>query len=1057
MIKRLQRRTRSGRVLRLGLAAACIAAVVIGGVAVADSVTTGQIGPALHVTGNGHLLHPAGKLTTVGDFPTGSAVVPGGRFLWVADCGHGKDDIKVIDLSHGKVIQTLPLPGCYGGVAFSPNGSHAYVSGTPKGGSPTEGPTQGDQGDVIHIFTVTLSTGKGVEQEPLPLPSTSGGSGRVNSLPPVSGVGTAQPEGLAVSPDDHWLVVALNAADDAVVVNLQTNASTVVPVGQYPVDVVFDPQGHAYVSNEYSGTVSVIDPASATVTGTINGLGGSLGDLASHPEGMVADPKRPALYVAVTNRDLVGVVDTRTDTVTHLVSVARPQGLGTAPTNVAISPDDATLYASDAGEDAVAAISLSQRPRAKTLKRHKRYVAPALKKIRRFRAGQVGAAHQLAKVHGSGRAAAKRHYAKQIKTLTRRYLRARVAKICGGATRRKERAYVNRVLKILSGPKRGRTRRLKRAKKALPAKTSCTPGYIPNLPALQLIGRIPTAAYPNSVQATSRGDLVWIAGKGFGSGPNQNYTFDGAKTPFQTPQNQYGTYVLDMLIGRVGRLPLPTDRQVQRDTPAADAQSHPDNPENAPAGSPIPGVTGQPSSQIKHVFYIVRENRTYDQIFGSDSRGDGNAQLELFDDNGVSGPTGGVTPNAHALARQFPLLDHFYEDSEVSIDGHLITASAYATDYVQKATAANYSNRRGTYDFGIYPVSFPPKFFIFDQAAKQGVSFRDYGEDVGAIPFGAAPNRPEFAQVQSNLDPTYPGNLQIGCLQAGDPASCTQDSGLYNGTGTLFAGMSRVNDWLPEFQAQATAGTVPAFNYMILPDDHTNGTTPGDYTPQAMIADNDLALGQIVDAISHSSIWPSTAIFVVEDDSQDGADHVDSHRSPAFVISPWAHHGAVVHTRYDQYSMLRTLELILGLDPLALNDALATPMYDTFISGSEQPDDTPYTVKAPTYNIATQNTAASPDAKLSGELPWNRLDAVPQEISDEILWASVHGAGSTPPAPGPNASPDEHDRAVVVRDLLRQSPTVFNTNARYRPSGTPMKVVNCPITWACKPAPPGDG
>ena len=139
------------------------------------------------------------------------------------------------------------------------------------------------------------------------------------------------------------------------------------------------------------------------------------------------------------------------------------------------------------------------------------------------------------------------------------------------------------------------------------------------------------------------------------------------------------------------------------------------------------------------MFYIVRENRTYDQIFGSDPRGDGKTQLELFDGNGVSGPTGGITPNAHALAQRFPLLDHFYEDSEVSVDGHLITTGAYATDYVQKATAANYSNRRGTYDFGIFPVTFPPNFFIFDQAIKQNVSFMDYGEAVGTCPRATPP------------------------------------------------------------------------------------------------------------------------------------------------------------------------------------------------------------------------------------------------------------------------------------------------------------------------------
>ncbi len=919
-------------------------------VAVGQSITSGEIGPSLHLTANGHLLHPAGRLTTVGDFPTGSAVLPGGRFLWVVDCGHGKDDVKVVALARRGVIQTLPLPGCYGGVAFAPDGRRAYVSGTPLGVSPTEGPTKGDQGDVIHIFAVDRRTGKGVELTPLSLPATTGGSARTDSLPPVSGVGTAQPEGLAVSPNGRYLVVALNAADDAVVVNLRTNAQTVVPIGRYPEGVAFDRQGRAYVSNEYDGTLSVIDPKTARVTATIQGLGGRLGDLGSHPEGMVADPQRPALYVAVTNRDLVAVVDTRTRRVTHLISVARSQGLGTAPTNLAISPDDATLYSSDAGEDAVAAISLAKRPKA--------------------------------------------------------------------------------------------------------AQGTTSSGDIPNLPAYRLIGRIPTAAYPDSVQTTPQGQLVWVAGKGFGSGPNPTYYFGGAQTPYQTPPNTYGTYVLDLLIGRVGTLPIPTDRQVVADTAVANAQSKPYNSESRPKGSPIAAVTGQPSAEIKHVFYIVRENRTYDQVFGSDPRGDGDPKLELFDDNGVSGPTGGITPNAHALARQFPLLDHFYEDSEVSVDGHLITTGAYATDYVQKATAANYSGRRATYDFGIFPVTFPPNFFIFDQAAKQGVSFRDYGEAVGTLATGGVPNRPEFAKVEANVDTSYPNNLFIGCLKPGVLPSCTQDSGLYNGTGTLFAGQSRFDVWYPQFEAEVADGTVPQLNYMILPSDHTNGTTTGDPTPQAFIADNDLALGQIVDAISHSPIWPSTAIFVEEDDSQDGADHVDSHRSPMLVISPWARHGAVIHTRYDQYSALRTIELILGLRPLALNDALATPMYDVFISGSQKPDDTPYTVIEPTYPLTNTNAPTAADARLSDELPWNRLDAVPQAISDQVLWASVHGARSPVPPAGPNASPAEVDRAVIVREMLRADPTVFESAS----AGASSRArASCPITWACRPNPPGDG
>ena len=246
---------------------------------------------------------------------------------------------------------------------------------------------------------------------------------------------------------------------------------------------------------------------------------------------------------------------------------------------------------------------------------------------------------------------------------------------------------------------------------------------------------------------------------------------------------------------------------------------------------------------------------------------------------------------------------------------------------------------------------------------------------------------------------------------------------------------------------------------MILPNDHTNGTTTGDPTPQAFVADNDLALGQIVDAISHSAIWRHTAIFVEEDDSQDGADHVDSHRSPALVISPWARHGAVIPTRYDQYSTLRTMELILGLDPLSLNDAMATPMYDAFVSGKQKPDDAPYTVRMPAYPLTAKNTATSPDAKLSDELPWSHLDSVPQAISDQVLWASVHGAKDPAPPAGPNASPDEVDRAAVVRQMLRVDPNVFHvarsTGARAGTSG--RGTASCPISWACRPNPPGDG
>ena len=549
-----------------------------------------------------------------------------------------------------------------------------------------------------------------------------------------------------------------------------------------------------------------------------------------------------------------------------------------------------------------------------------------------------------------------------------------------------------------------------------------------------------TAADGDVKVTPTGGALIWIAGKGMGSGPNPTYHFDGDKRPNVTPTNQYGTYVLDQFIGIAGALPRPSDTTVRSISPAADTQVRPTNAQSAPAGTPVVGPDGGPSRQIKHVFYIVRENRTYDQIFGSDSRGDGDPSLELFDDNGVAGPAGGVTPNAHKLARMFPLLDHLYEDSEVSSDGHTITTGGYATDYDQKSVINNYSGRGKGQDTGIFPISFPPRDFLFDQAARQGVSFRVYGEGGGGnSPFGND-GRPTYSTVAANSDFSYASNLQIGCLtpagQVGNLASCAQDSGQFDGTGTPFSATSRMNNFIPKLQAQAASGQVPTFNYLILPNDHTDGTTPNDPTPQALIADNDLALGQLVDAISHSSIWPQTAIFVVEDDSQDGADHVDSHRAPAFVISPWAKRGAVVHTRYDQYSVLRTIELITGLHPLSLNDALATPMYDAFDT-TPDPNGTVYTAVQPTQSLRELNTSRSPSAALSARLPFNRLDAVPQEIFDRILWHSVYGARSTPPPHGPNASPLEHQRALAALRIMRRGGDVraYLDSTVERPAG----------------------
>ena len=886
----------------------CAAALVIVaggyGLALADDSGSGRIGPSVGITPDGRQLDPAGRLTSVGNFPTGGALSPDGRFYWAVDSGHGHDDVKIVDLATGAVIETLPLPGGYGGVAFSADGRHAYVSGEPKGSGTPAGPTRADSGDAIHVYDVNVDHGTAQETAPITLPHA--GPGNAQSAKTKED----WPEGLAVTPDNKSLVVALNQSDKAAVIDLATGTTRLVAVGQFPAWVAIAPDGtSAYVSNEYDGTVSVIDLTSTAVTATVpvggpgaNPDGQTDAARNAHPEGLVADPHSNRLYVTLANRDLVAVIDRATNTVTGYIPVRRSPALGTEPVSAALSADGSRLYTADAGEDAVAVIDT--------------------------RAGRVG----------------------------------------------------------------------------------------------QLIGRVPTASYPTAVAATATGNrLIWLSGKGFGSGPNPTYGEHWANSNAAP----YGSYVLDTLNGVVGSLRQPNATQLAADTARADAQVVPANPQAAPADTPI-----RPDGPIRHVFYIVRENRTYDQVLGSDKRGDGDPALELADDNGAPGPAGGVTPNLHALTRQFPLIDHFYADSEVSQDGHKITSSGIGPDFVERDQHSQYSGRGRNISNDASPVASPPRDYLFDQAIRQGISFRNYGEYAAGT--AVDDGRPTYSTSVAGKDMTYPG--MFGCDRTPvSPANCSTDHGTIGTAPDQSAANSRFDTFENEFTAQLTSNSVPAFNYLIMPNDHTNGTTPGKPTPRALLADNDYGVGQLVQLISHSPIWKSSAIFVVEDDSQDGGDHIDAHRMPAMVISPYARHGAVVHTRYDQDSAIRTMELILGMKPLALTDALATPMYDAFTATA---DLSTYTAIKPTYSMDAVNGANAPDAALSAAMPFNQPDAVPQAVMDRILWHSVYGEQATPPAAGPNASVDEQARAATAMQAWRAHRSVAAALGTGRGNGT---------------------
>jgi YVTN family beta-propeller protein len=856
-------------------------AISLAGLALAPLTANADTTPT---PSNGRRLQPAGRLTALGNFPTGGALTPDGRRYWAVDSGLGHNDVKIVDVRTGAVTQTLPLPGAYGGLAFNASGTRAYVSGEPLGDVPAAGPTKGNEGDVLHVFDVNPKTGSAVETNPIALPKRP--ASQPGGTPLLS-----WPEGVAIDPLGDTAVVALNQAGAVAIVDLVDGSSRMVDVGQAPVDVKISRDGQlAYVTTEGDGTVDVVDLAQRSVVKRIP-VGGPLGDRLSHPEGLALDSSGRRLYVAVASRDLVAVIDTKTLSVIRYVNVGRRVAMGTEPVAVAVSPKADRLYVADAGEDAIAVVNLKRTTDATVPK------GP----------GEIG----------------------------------RVASIAP----------------------------------------------------YTVVGRIPTAAYPTgvAVMPDSR-KLIWLSAKGFGTGPNLGYKQFG----FQ--QSPYGTYTPVALTGQLGVMPRPSDARTRALSKRVDAELHPAAKVAAPPGTPVVGPDGGPSTKIKYVFYVVRENRVYDQIFGTDPRGNGDPKLELFDDNDVPGPTGGVTPNAHKLARMFPLLDNFYADSEVSVDGHIITSGAYAIDRVQRSLHANYGNRGRVGDFTT-ALSYPPRDFIFDQAARQGVTFHNYGETEAGTE--EDDGRDTYSDVKDGTDSVY--------------QQVASDAG--SGVGAVMAA-SHSDTFATDFQQQLVTNSVPQLNYLTLPLDHTLGTTPGIPTPKALVANNDLGLGQIVSTISHSSIWPQSAIFVVEDDAQDGADHVDSHRMPAFVISPWAKKGAVIHTRYDQYSVLRTIELILGLKPLALGDALATPMFDAF---SDTPDaaGTVYDSVLPQQSLAELNTPSSPDAAMSAKLPFDRIDAVPEEVLDRILWHSVYGESSTPPAPGPNASPAEHTRAAVAMRLLR--------------------------------------
>jgi phospholipase C len=390
------------------------------------------------------------------------------------------------------------------------------------------------------------------------------------------------------------------------------------------------------------------------------------------------------------------------------------------------------------------------------------------------------------------------------------------------------------------------------------------------------------------------------------------------------------------------------------------------------------------TSPITHVIYVVKENRTYDQEFGSLGKGNGDPSLDLFGDESA--------PNARALQRQFVTLDNFYADAEISAQGWNWSTGANSNPYVEQTWPANYSPRNHPYDYeggnaATAPNANPADSYLWDRLADAGVSFRNYG----FFKSGAA-----FNTGSSAADPRL--------AAADDPAFWGYDLGCPDSSGT-FTALSpcptpRVDTWAADFNQRAASGTVPSVQLVRLPNDHTAGTKVGAPTPNAYVADNDYALGRLVDTVSHSPVWASTAIFVVEDDAQNGPDHVDAHRTVAQVISPYTRTGKVDSTFYSTVSMLRTMELLVGLKPLTQFDAAATPMLSAFAT---KPDAAPYAAVKPADAVLKAiNGTNAPLAAASARQDLAQEDRIDETTFNQAIWQSVKGVGSPMPAPQHN-------------------------------------------------------
>ena len=934
-----------------------------------------------------------------------------GRYLVAVNSGYGiqfnaagnrgQQSLAVIDLEARPapvVIQNVYFPSPQSvnvGVVFSAlpeeDGSHLlYVSGGFE--------------NKIWIFRfrnntqnpiTPISPGPNTTVE-APFIDVSGFSKAANSPRYNSDRLPVYPTGLAISSDGNTLFVANNLGDSLGVIHdvrgarrleridlvgrdVRDAATSTHATYPYAIVVTSSQQsssaGKVYVSCWNDSSVAVINLSSNERKVSYIAVG-------SHPTAMTLDASRNRLYVVNSDDDTVSMIDTRKDREVERINVrvAERGLLGNSPQGICLSRSGDTLFVANARSNSVAVVALSPESLSNS---------PSER---------------------------------------------------DGESDERERNGISRVR-----------------------------------------GFIPTGQYPSAV--TFAGNTLFVGnGKGTGvenssvivnnsgrvpNAPNERFPVGSGRGSLQG-----GQYSVSLVVGNISAVSEPDDPTLARYT-----QQVMQN--NGLLGrSQVKLFPG--ASPIKHVIYIIKENRTYDQVFGDVARSgdgriaDGDPNLAIFGDGQAAARPDGtrqnITPNHRALALRFGLFDRFFVNSEASPDGHNWSTAAFSSDYVDKAFRWNYSRRGRTYDFegfnrlpdydyvrGAPPlfgptataddvanfmrrfipylqnsrdVSEPRSLYLWDAATRAGLSYRNYGEFVATI------SEADVAAIRRNTSKPYPdtsptvsafptkktleGHVSSSYrnFDMGTPDAMTVESyrAAKESAGRSsafvsrehpderFRGNSRVGEWLAEFRgfvADRVAGKpdqLPALSIMRLSNDHTDGLTAQVPTPQFYVADNDYALGLLVEAVSNSPYWKDTAIIVLEDDAQDGPDHVDAHRSVGLVISAYNQPGALVHEFHTTVSFIRTIELLLGIPPMNQLDATAVPV-SIFRS---QPDLRPFQAQLPDVALNNLMTPAARDAataywmRRTAEQNMSRADMADPETLNKIIWFSVKGTSSMP-------------------------------------------------------------